>query len=81
LDPTIIVEKNPDYQPMGLISEIEPIVDQVLAENPQSIIDFRAGKDRAFSFLVGQVMKLCRGKASPQIVNDLLRRKIDTEPA
>ena len=76
LDPETIVAKNPDYQPMGNLSEIEPLVDQVLAENPQSIADFKAGRDKAFAFLVGQVMKLSRGKASPQIVNDLLKKKI-----
>jgi aspartyl-tRNA(Asn)/glutamyl-tRNA(Gln) amidotransferase subunit B len=76
LDPETIVAKNPDYQPMGDFAEIEPLVDKVLTENPQSIADFKAGRDKAFAFLVGQVMKLSRGKASPQIVNDLLKKKI-----
>jgi aspartyl-tRNA(Asn)/glutamyl-tRNA(Gln) amidotransferase subunit B len=75
-DPESIVAQNPDYQPTSDISAIEPIVDQVLAENPQSVIDFKAGRDKAFAFLVGAVMKLTRGKASPQIVNDLLRKKM-----
>jgi len=51
-------------------------VKHLIASNPQSIADFKAGRDKAFAFLVGQVMKLTRGKASPQIVNDLLRSKI-----
>ena len=76
MDPEEIVRKNPDYQPMDDTASIEPLVDQVLAENPQSIVDFKAGRDKAFAFLVGQVMKLTRGKASPQVVNDLLRKKI-----
>ena len=76
MDPEEIVRKNPDYQPMDDTASIEPLVDQVLAENPQSIADFKAGRDKAFAFLVGQVMKLTRGKASPQVVNDLLRKKI-----
>ena len=76
LDPEIIVRDNPDYQPVGDNATLEPIVDQVLKENEQSIIDFRAGKDRAFAHLVGQVMKLTKGKASPQVVGDLLRRKL-----
>lgn len=75
-DPEAIVQKNPDYQPLEDISSIEPIVDQVLAANPQSILDFKAGRDKAFAFLVGSVMKLTRGKASPQVVNDLLRKKL-----
>jgi aspartyl-tRNA(Asn)/glutamyl-tRNA(Gln) amidotransferase subunit B len=76
LDPEAIIAKNPDYLPVGNIDEIEPLVDQVLAANPQSILDFKAGKEKAFAFLVGQVMKLSRGKASPQLVNDLLRKKL-----
>jgi aspartyl-tRNA(Asn)/glutamyl-tRNA(Gln) amidotransferase subunit B len=75
-DPVEIVKENPDYQPLGDRTTIEPIVDQVLVENPQSVEDFKKGKDKAFAFLVGQVMKMTRGKASPQIVNDLIREKI-----
>lgn len=75
-DPEQIVSENPDYQPVHDQAEIEALVDQVLAENAQSVADFKTGKDKAFAYLVGQVMKLSRGKASPQIVNDLLRKKI-----
>jgi len=56
--------------------ELEQIVDQVLAENAQQVADFRAGKEKAFNSLVGQVMKVTRGKANPQQVNDILRRKL-----
>ncbi len=76
LDPESIVHQNPDYQPIDDIASIEPIVDEVLAANPQSIADFKAGREKAFGFLVGQVMKLTRGKASPQVVNDLLNKKM-----
>ena len=55
---------------------IEAIVDEVLAENPQSIIDFKAGKDRALGFLVGQIMKKSKGKANPNMVNDMLKAKM-----
>jgi len=75
-DPELIVQENPDYQPVHDHGEIELLVTQVVTENPQSIEDFKAGKDKAFAFLVGQVMKLSRGKASPDIVNDLLKKKI-----
>lgn len=74
--PTEIVKANPDYQPLQETSEIEALIDQVLAENPTSVSDYKAGKTRAFGFLVGQVMKLSRGKASPEIVNKLLIKKI-----
>ncbi|HSX11341.1 MAG TPA: Asp-tRNA(Asn)/Glu-tRNA(Gln) amidotransferase subunit GatB [Chlamydiales bacterium] len=76
LDPEAIVAKNPDYQPTSDIASLEPLVDQVLAANPQSVADFKAGRDKAFAYLVGSVMKLTRGKASPQVVNDLLRKKL-----
>ncbi len=78
MDPETIVAKNPDYQPMDDIQSIEPLVDQVLKANPQSVADFKAGRDKAFAFLVGSVMKLTRGKASPQRVNDLLRKKLQS---
>jgi aspartyl-tRNA(Asn)/glutamyl-tRNA(Gln) amidotransferase subunit B len=72
-----IVAENPDYQAVHDIGEIEKLVDQVLAANTQSVADYKVkGKDKAFAFLVGQVMKLSRGKASPQVVNDLLKKKI-----
>jgi aspartyl-tRNA(Asn)/glutamyl-tRNA(Gln) amidotransferase subunit B len=79
LDPETIVSKNPDYQPTSDTASLEPLVDQVLAANPQSVADFKAGRDKAFAFLVGAVMKLTRGKASPQVVNDLLRKKMQDQ--
>ena len=57
-------------------SEIEKIVDQVLSENMQSVEDFKAGKDRALKFLVGQAMKLSKGKANPQMLNEMIIGKI-----
>ncbi|ROR20738.1 aspartyl/glutamyl-tRNA(Asn/Gln) amidotransferase subunit B [Comamonas sp. BIGb0124] len=55
---------------------LEKIVDDVLAANPKSVEEFRAGKDKAFNALVGQVMKASRGKANPAQVNDVLRAKL-----
>jgi aspartyl-tRNA(Asn)/glutamyl-tRNA(Gln) amidotransferase subunit B len=77
IDPAAIVAENPDYQPLNDQAEIERYVDKVLIENTQSIADYKAGRDKAFAFLVGQVMKLCRGKASPQLVNELLKDRIE----
>lgn len=57
-------------------SYLEEIVDEVLKENPDSIEDIKAGKDRAFGFLVGQSMKKTKGKGNPQEINKLLREKI-----
>jgi aspartyl-tRNA(Asn)/glutamyl-tRNA(Gln) amidotransferase subunit B len=56
--------------------EIEKIVDGVLAANPKSVEEFRAGKEKAFNALVGQVMKASKGKANPAQVNDILKRKL-----
>jgi aspartyl-tRNA(Asn)/glutamyl-tRNA(Gln) amidotransferase subunit B len=55
---------------------IEAIVDQVIAANAQQVADYRGGKEKAFNSLVGQAMKLTRGKANPQQVNEILRRKL-----
>ena len=51
---------------------IKEIVEKVVSANPKSIEDYKAGKDRALGFLVGQVMKETHGKANPGIVNKLL---------
>ncbi len=57
-------------------SELEQLVDQVLAANPQQVEDFRGGKQGLLGFFVGQVMKETEGRASPKLVNDLLREKL-----
>ncbi|MCS7461384.1 Asp-tRNA(Asn)/Glu-tRNA(Gln) amidotransferase subunit GatB [Paenibacillus doosanensis] len=51
---------------------IKAVVEQVIANNPQSVADFKAGKDKAVGFLVGQVMKETKGKANPGLVNKLI---------
>lgn len=75
-DPQKIVDDNPDYKPVQDTAVIEPIVDQVLQDNPQSIADYKAGREKALAFLVGQVMKQTKGKASPSVVNELILKKI-----
>ena len=52
-------------------------VEQVFAANPKSIEDYRAGKEKAFGFLVGQVMRELKGRASPQVVNQTIREKLE----
>jgi aspartyl-tRNA(Asn)/glutamyl-tRNA(Gln) amidotransferase subunit B len=56
--------------------EVERIIDEVLAANAKSVEEFRAGKDKAFNALVGQVMKATKGKANPAQVNELLKQKL-----
>lgn len=52
------------------------IVDKIIAANPQSVEDFRAGKEKAIGFLVGQIMKETKGKANPALVNKLLLERL-----
>ena len=55
---------------------IEGIIDKVLADNPDKVSEYRSGKDKLFGFFVGQTMRASQGKANPQIVNELLRKKL-----
>ncbi|MCL2766563.1 MAG: Asp-tRNA(Asn)/Glu-tRNA(Gln) amidotransferase subunit GatB [Peptococcaceae bacterium] len=75
--------KNPEdiVKEKGLVQisdegAIAAIVDDVVANNPKSVEDYRAGKDRALGFLVGQVMKASKGKANPEMVNKLLKDRL-----
>ena len=56
---------------------IEGIIDQVIADNPDKLEQYRGGKDKLFGFFVGQTMRASEGKANPQMVNELLRKKLD----
>jgi aspartyl-tRNA(Asn)/glutamyl-tRNA(Gln) amidotransferase subunit B len=55
---------------------LEKIIDEVIAANADNVAQFKAGKDKAFNALVGQVMKASKGKANPAQVNEVLRRKL-----
>jgi len=59
-------------------SAIEPIIDEVMANSPQQLEQYRAGKEKLFGFFVGQVMKETKGKANPQQVNELLKKKLSS---
>lgn len=59
------------------LSVIASVIDDVLAEFPQSVADYKSGKKKAFSFMVGQVMRKLAGKGSPRAVNGLLKQKLD----
>ncbi len=58
--------------------ELEKIIDDVMTANAQSVAEFRAGKEKAFNALIGQVMRATKGKANPQQVSDLLKAKLAT---
>jgi len=57
-------------------AELDRIVEQVIAENGKSVADFKAGKEQALKFLIGQGMKISKGRANPQRLDTLLREKI-----
>ncbi len=74
-DPEIIVQEK------GLVQisdrdELSRVIEQVMEENPGPVSDFRAGKEKAITALVGAAMRKTKGKANPQVVNDLLREKL-----
>ena len=74
-DPETIVKEK------GLVqitdtSAIEKIIDDMIFANPAQVADYRAGKEKLFGFFVGQVMKLSKGQANPEMVNDLLKAKL-----
>lgn len=58
--------------------ELEKVCDEVISENEQSVVDFKNGKGQALGFLVGQVMKRTKGQANPQMVNQIINKKINS---
>jgi aspartyl-tRNA(Asn)/glutamyl-tRNA(Gln) amidotransferase subunit B len=57
---------------------IESMIEQVVSENPNEVEQYRAGKEKLFSFFVGQVMKKTKGKANPQMVNEILKKMLSS---
>ncbi len=74
-DAGVIVEEK-GLKQVTDIGAIEKIVDEVIAENPDNVAGYKSGKDKLFGFFVGQVMKKSQGKANPNVVNDLLKKKL-----
>lgn len=74
-DPEQIIEEK-GLKQVTDVGAIEKIVDDVIAANEDKVAEYRSGKDKLFGFFVGQVMKLSKGKANPQIANDLLKEKL-----
>ena len=77
-----------DSEPMALVEklglaqvsdegELKKMIEEVLAQNPQSVEDFKAGKGKAIGFLMGQTMKISKGKANPQIISKLLSEALN----
>ena len=76
MDPNIIVEEK------GLKQESDPkalenIIQKVLSTNEDKVKEYKGGKDKLFGFFVGQVMKESKGKGNPQIINKILKEKLN----
>ena len=74
-DPQKIVEEK------GLKQESDPkaleaLIDKVIVDNPDKVKEYKSGKEKLFGFFVGQAMKASNGKANPQLVNDILKKKL-----
>jgi aspartyl-tRNA(Asn)/glutamyl-tRNA(Gln) amidotransferase subunit B len=74
-EPSVIVKEKGLAQ-ISDESALLKLVDEVIAANPQSVEDFKAGKERAIGFLVGQIMKATKGQANPGVVNNLLKEQL-----
>ena len=75
-DPEVIVEEK-GLKQVTDTSQIEAIVDEIIANNPDNVASYKAGKNNLLGWFVGQVMKQSQGKANPGVVNKLLRDKLD----
>jgi aspartyl-tRNA(Asn)/glutamyl-tRNA(Gln) amidotransferase subunit B len=75
-DAVVIVEEK-GLKQVTDTGAIERIIDEVIAGNADNVAAYKSGKDKLFGFFVGQVMKLSQGKANPDIVNDILKAKLD----
>ncbi len=74
-DAAVIVEEKGMKQVTDM-GAIEKVIDEVMAANPDKVAEYRSGKDKLFAFFVGQTMKASGGKANPQAVNELLKKKL-----
>lgn len=72
IDPEAYVAKK-GLKTVSDSGELKGVVERIIAENPQSVADYRGGKEKAIGFLVGQTMKAMKGKADPAVVNSLLK--------
>jgi aspartyl-tRNA(Asn)/glutamyl-tRNA(Gln) amidotransferase subunit B len=59
------------------VAAIETVIDDVIKANPDQLADYKSGKEKLFGFFVGQVMKASKGKANPDMVNQLLKKKLN----
>jgi aspartyl-tRNA(Asn)/glutamyl-tRNA(Gln) amidotransferase subunit B len=76
LSPEAIASSDERFKPMNDTSALELIIEKIVNDNPESIADYKDGKDKAFQFLVGQVMQKTKGTAPPPLVREMLLKQI-----
>lgn len=74
-EPEVVIEAQ-GLKQIGSADEIEAIVKEVIAANPQQAQEYRSGKEKLFGFFVGQMMQKTKGKGNPQLINDLLKKHL-----
>ena len=70
------IVKEKGIEQLSDLSAIEALCDKVIQANPKPVADFKAGNVASLNFLKGQVIKLSKGKANPQLVGEILERKL-----
>jgi len=71
-----VVVKEKGWVQVTDVSAIEKSVDEILAKNPKEVEEYKKGKEKLLGFFVGQIMKATQGRANPQLVNELLKKKL-----
>ena len=74
-DPQNIIEEK-GLKQQSDPKELEKLIDKVVNGNQDKVKEFKSGKEKLFGFFVGQVMKISGGKANPQLVNEILKKKL-----
>ncbi len=74
-DPQKIIEEK-GLKQQSDPKELEKIIDKVINVNQDKVNEYKSGKEKLFGFVVGQIMKVSGGKANPQLVNDILKKKL-----
>ena len=77
VDPRVLVKER-GLEKVDDITAIKPLVDKVLASNPGKVEDYRGGKTGLIGFFMGQIMRETQGKADPEVVQELLRRGLES---
>ena len=74
-DPDLIVNEN-GLKQQSDPKELEKLIDKIIQDNKEKVNEYKSGKDKLFGFFVGQAMKVSGGKANPQLVNEILKKKL-----